>query len=92
MRFGMVTTFYPPFSYGGDATYVRNLAKALVEQGHDVDVIASTEAYLVRSKDGDQVEPTGKTESKFGIRHRSGIARAARQSADRTSGASHDRR
>ena len=23
MRFGMVTTFYPPFSYGGDATYVR---------------------------------------------------------------------
>ncbi|MEP7130510.1 MAG: glycosyltransferase [Sphingomicrobium sp.] len=58
MRFGMVTTFYPPFSYGGDATYVRNLAKALVEQGHDVDVIASTQAYLVRSKDEDQVDPT----------------------------------
>jgi glycosyltransferase involved in cell wall biosynthesis len=58
MRFGMVTTFYPPFSYGGDATYVRSLAKALVEQGHDVDVIASTEAYLVRSKDNDQVVPS----------------------------------
>ena len=51
MRFGMVTTFYPPFSYGGDATYVRNLARALVDQGHEVEVIASTQAYLVRSKD-----------------------------------------
>src|SRR5947209_10057663 len=51
MRFGMVTTFYPPYSYGGDATYVRNLAKALVAQGHEVEVIASTQAYLVRSPD-----------------------------------------
>src|SRR6266704_702384 len=57
MRFGMVTTFYPPFSYGGDATYVRNLARALVEQDHEVEVIASTDAYRVRSKD-DQVVPT----------------------------------
>ena len=58
MRFGMVTTFYPPFSYGGDATYVRNLAGALAAQGHEVDVIASTEAYRVRSKDADQVAPS----------------------------------
>lgn len=58
MRFGMVTTFYPPFSYGGDATYVRNLARALVAQGHDVEVIASTQAYLVRSKDDIAVDPT----------------------------------
>jgi glycosyltransferase involved in cell wall biosynthesis len=58
MRFGMVTTFYPPFSYGGDATYVRSLAKALVEQGHEVDVIASTQAYLIRSKDSDYVVPS----------------------------------
>lgn len=49
MRFAMVTTFYPPFSYGGDATYVRALARSLVARGHDVDVIASTDAYLVRS-------------------------------------------
>ena len=74
MRFGMVTTFYPPFSYGGDATYVRNLAKALVEQGHDVDVIASTEAYLVRSKDGDQVVPSWEDGvSVRRIRHAAGL-------------------
>src|SRR5438477_10625757 len=58
MRFGMVTTFYPPFSYGGDATYVRNLARALIGQGHEVEVIASTDAYLVHSKDEDLADPT----------------------------------
>lgn len=52
MRFGMVTTFYPPFSYGGDATYVRSLARSLVASGHEVEVIASTDAYLLRSKVG----------------------------------------
>lgn len=51
MRFGMVTTFYPPFSYGGDATYVHNLARTLLALGHEVQVIASTDAYFVRSKD-----------------------------------------
>jgi glycosyltransferase involved in cell wall biosynthesis len=74
MRFGMVTTFYPPFSYGGDATYVRNLAKALVEQGHDVDVVASTEAYLVRSKGGDQIVPSWEDGvSVRRIRHAAGL-------------------
>lgn len=51
MRFGMVTTFYPPYSYGGDATYVRSLARSLVELGHEVEVMASTDAYLLRSDD-----------------------------------------
>jgi glycosyltransferase involved in cell wall biosynthesis len=58
MRFGMVTTFYPPFSYGGDATYVRNLAKSLKDRGHEVEVITSTDAYFVRSKDDGQVDTT----------------------------------
>ena len=44
MRFGMITTFYPPFSYGGDATYVRSLAKSLTAIGHEVEVISSTNA------------------------------------------------
>jgi glycosyltransferase involved in cell wall biosynthesis len=58
MRFCMVTTFYPPFSYGGDATYVRALSRSLVAHGHEVDVIASTDAYLVRSAaDPAKVEP-----------------------------------
>lgn len=64
MRFGMVTTFYPPFSYGGDATYVRNLARSLVELGHEVEVIASTDAYLVRSAE----EPEGDISHEEGIK------------------------
>lgn len=56
MRFGMVTTFYPPFSYGGDATYVRSLSKTLVELGHEVEVIASTDAYLLHSKPPTEAE------------------------------------
>lgn len=58
MRFGMVTTFYPPFSYGGDATYVRSLAKSLKARGHEVEVITSTDAYFVRSTDDGQVDTT----------------------------------
>lgn len=50
MRFCMATTFYPPFSYGGDATYVQALARGLVKLGHHVEVIACTDAYRLRSK------------------------------------------
>lgn len=64
MRFGMVTTFYPPFSYGGDATYVRNLSQSLVSLGHEVEVIASTDAYFVRSKDA----PIGAVIEEDGVR------------------------
>lgn len=49
MRFAMVTTYYPPFSYGGDATYVRALARGLVARNHEVEVIASNDAYTMRS-------------------------------------------
>ena len=30
LRFCMVTTFYPPYSYGGDGITVQRLATALV--------------------------------------------------------------
>lgn len=58
MRFGMVTTFYPPYSYGGDATYVRNLSRTLTERGHQVEIIASTDAYFVRSKEVTDLDTT----------------------------------
>lgn len=58
MRFGMITTFYAPYSYGGDATYVRNLSKSLRALGHEVEVIASTDAYLLRNEDEAKVDTT----------------------------------
>jgi len=45
MRFLMVTTFYPPYSFGGDAIYVERLSHELVRRGHDVDVVHCIDAY-----------------------------------------------
>jgi glycosyltransferase involved in cell wall biosynthesis len=47
MKFCMVTTFYPPYHFGGDATYVSRLAAALGQRGHQVDVIHDREAYYL---------------------------------------------
>lgn len=48
MRFCMVTTFYPPYHFGGDGTYIRSLARALVSRGHQVEVIHCQDAYALR--------------------------------------------
>ena len=46
----MVTTFYPPYNFGGCGTYVRALSRALVVQGHAVEVIHCLDAYRIKSK------------------------------------------
>lgn len=45
LRFCMVTTFYPPYHFGGDAVFVYRLTEALAARGHRVDVIHSVDAY-----------------------------------------------
>ena len=50
MRFCMVSTFYPPHHFGGDATYIRALSRALVDRGHAVEVIYCQDAYNVRGQ------------------------------------------
>ena len=50
MRFCMVTTFYPPYHFGGDATYVRALSRALISRGHSVEVIHCEDAYRLSGK------------------------------------------
>jgi glycosyltransferase involved in cell wall biosynthesis len=47
MRFCIVNTFYPPYHFGGDATYVRALSRALVSRGHEVEVVHCEDAYRV---------------------------------------------
>lgn len=49
MKFCMVTTFYPPYHFGGDATYVRALAEGLVERGHEVTVVHCEDAYRLQA-------------------------------------------
>lgn len=47
LRFGMLTTFYPPYSFGGDAIGIQRLSRALVRRGHSVTVIHDSDAYTV---------------------------------------------
>jgi glycosyltransferase involved in cell wall biosynthesis len=56
LRIAMVTTFYPPYNFGGDGHYVRRLAHALVRRGHEVDVIHDADAFLLLSG-GEEPEP-----------------------------------
>ena len=50
LRICMLTTFYPPYSFGGDAIGVQRLSKALAGRGHHVTVIHDQDAYFSLSK------------------------------------------
>jgi glycosyltransferase involved in cell wall biosynthesis len=45
LRFCMITTFYPPYNFGGDGIYVHALANELGRRGHHIDVIHCRDAY-----------------------------------------------
>jgi glycosyltransferase involved in cell wall biosynthesis len=45
LRFCMLTTFYPPFNFGGDGIDVQRTARAFVRRGHDVTVVHDVDAY-----------------------------------------------
>jgi len=64
LRFCMASTFYPPWSFGGDAIQVRRLAHALADLGHEVTVVHSREGY--RSMAG--AAPEGPEDPHPGVR------------------------
>ncbi len=47
MNFCMVTTFYPPYHFGGDAMYIYRLTNELARRGHRVTVVHCVDAYKV---------------------------------------------
>ncbi len=64
LRFCFLTTFYPPYHFGGDAIGVQRLARGLVRRGHHVTVVHDADAYTTlaqqppseeRADDGVQV-------------------------------------
>lgn len=73
----MLTTFYPPFSFGGDAIGIQRFSRALVSRGHSVTVIVDTDAYNVLSPtpepalppvtDGVEVIPLGSNHRKLSV-------------------------
>ena len=45
LNFLHLTTFYPPYSFGGDAVQLYRLSHALADCGHHVDVIHCVDSY-----------------------------------------------
>ena len=41
----MLTTFYPPYHFGGDAVAVRRLSRGLARLGHEVTVVHDVDAF-----------------------------------------------
>ncbi len=56
LRFCMITTFYPPYHFGGDGIFVHHLSNELARRGHEVDVIHSVDSYHL-FVDGPGTEP-----------------------------------
>jgi glycosyltransferase involved in cell wall biosynthesis len=56
LRFCMITTFYPPWSFGGDAVYVWQLSNELAQRGHHVTVIHCIDSYnLLAEREPDRI-------------------------------------
>ncbi len=50
LRFCMITTFYPPYNFGGDGVFVHRLSNELALRGHRVDVIHCIDAYRMAAR------------------------------------------
>lgn len=50
LRFGFLTTFYPPYNFGGDGIGIQRLARGLVRAGHQVTVLHDVDAFEALSK------------------------------------------
>lgn len=47
LKICMVTTFYPPYNFGGDGIFVYRLTNALARRGHEVHVIHDLDAFAL---------------------------------------------
>lgn len=56
LNFLHLTTFYPPYSFGGDAIYVYRLCHALGDAGHNVDVVHCVDSYHLLHPDPPRLE------------------------------------
>jgi glycosyltransferase involved in cell wall biosynthesis len=59
LNFLHLTTFYPPYSFGGDAMYLYRLCHALGEAGHHSDVVHCVDSYHLLHPDEPEVKFAG---------------------------------
>jgi glycosyltransferase involved in cell wall biosynthesis len=52
----MVTTFYPPYHFGGEALYLYRLANQLARAGHRVTIVHCADSYELLTKAGPRGE------------------------------------
>lgn len=55
LSFCFVTTFFPPYHFGGEAMYLYRLSNALAERGHDVTVVHCVDSFELLTR----AEPRG---------------------------------
>jgi glycosyltransferase involved in cell wall biosynthesis len=74
LRFGFITTFYPPYNFGGDGIAVQRLARALVKWGHRVTVVHDVDAYNVLRAQDESAPPSSSDDGVevIGLRSRLG--------------------
>lgn len=72
LKIAMLTTFYPPYSFGGDAVGVQRMARALIARGHEVTVIHDEDAYLSLGGTPGHDSPSPDEPTRIGLRSRLG--------------------
>lgn len=65
LRFCMLTTFYPPYSFGGDAIGIQRFARGLVRRGHHVTVVHDVDAFNTLHRGA---EPAAASDDDEGVR------------------------
>lgn len=74
LKFLMVTTFYPPYNFGGDGIYIYRLSNELAKRGHEVDIVHCIDAYKVLEKKEPTEEYTNhKNITVYSLRSRVGL-------------------
>jgi len=76
LRIAMLTTFYPPYNFGGDGIGVQRLSRALAGRGHTVTIIHDVDAYNMLH-DGAEPDPGQEPEGIEVIGVRSGVKSAS---------------
>ena len=72
LRFCHVTTFYPPYNFGGDGIAIRRLSEALVRRGHEVTVIHDKDAFDSLNPGDEPSPPADGAIRRVGLESRSG--------------------